>query len=320
MGAKHRPRATHQPPSTQVVDLCECSLFDALHAPSSQLLQPRPGPGGAVGPPTAAHIVAALQRWDPHAQGPAALARLCESRAFDRQLLLGIMRQVADAIAYLHSLTPAIVHRDIKSHNVLLTTTTHGSLDPGGPASDGAGAGPGAGVPTVSARLCDFGLASASASDAGTPNYMAPELFLRKPFSKAVDVYALGVLLWEVWVGEVPFDGYSAADIRKQVVAGERPSLPRSMPDALGDVILSCWAQDPQARSSATTVHRSLAAIYDRAAGGRQAAPWSTSPPPGHIPGPGAHQGSSPAALQASGREAATAKHATDALDRLFLR
>jgi serine/threonine protein kinase len=109
---------------------------------------------------------------------------------------------VARALAYLHSLRPvSLIHRDIKSNNVLLC----------GP--DGQ-----------SCKLSDFGLVGTRETNSGTPAYMAPELHSSKPFSKMVDVYAFGVLLWEILVQQVPFDGRRPDDIRSRVLAGERPS------------------------------------------------------------------------------------------------
>lgn len=142
---------------------------------------------------------------------------------------------------YLHAQRPAIVHRDLKTHNLL--------IDMGG-----------------RIKVCDFGLASArarmagvcaqrlalptppcvtppaaaahprrwrrrpdpGARCAGTPNYMAPELLrAHSTFSKSVDVYAFGVVAWEVAARKVPFDGLDPEDIVARVTAGERPELPR---------------------------------------------------------------------------------------------
>ena len=63
---------------------------------------------------------------------------------------------------------------------------------------------------------------------AGTPNYMAPELFLSKPFSASVDVFAFGVLLNEIWSREVPWDGYQPFDIREKV-ARARGGIQRAL-------------------------------------------------------------------------------------------
>jgi len=118
-----------------------------------------------------------------------------------RREAIGIAIQVAGGMAFLHSRRPSIVHRDLKSHNVLLDA--HGD-----------------------AKLCDFGLVLTREPTAATPNYMAPELFLAKSHSTPVDVFAFGVLLNELWAREVPWDGYSPLDIKGKVVgrASTNPS------------------------------------------------------------------------------------------------
>ncbi len=60
---------------------------------------------------------------------------------------------------------------------------------------------------------------STRVTTAGTPNYMAPELLEDRPFSKAVDVYAFGMVLWEMFARQVPFVGWRPADIRENVRA-----------------------------------------------------------------------------------------------------
>jgi len=133
-----------------------------------------------------------------------------------RRTSLNIAIQVAEGMQYLHTRRPAIVHRDLKSHNVLL---------------DAKG----------DAKLCDFGLVNTREVTAGTPNYMAPELFLSKPFSTSVDVFAFGVLLNEIWAREVPWDGYQPLDIKEKVTAGGRPSTPRTMPYACESLVKKLW-------------------------------------------------------------------------------
>ena len=73
----------------------------------------------------------------------------------ERRTTVTIALHVARAVEYLHARSPTVVHRDIKSHNVLIDF-------------DGT------------AKLCDFGLVNTREVTAGTPNYMAPELFLGK--------------------------------------------------------------------------------------------------------------------------------------------
>ncbi len=66
-------------------------------------------------------------------------------------------------------------------------------------------------------KLCDFGLCSARNNTAGTPNYMSPELLAGKPYNEKVDVYAFGLVLWEMVSREVPFDGTQPGDIKTAV-------------------------------------------------------------------------------------------------------
>lgn len=73
-------------------------------------------------------------------------------------------------------------------------------------------------------KLCDFGLASNSQQQkgAGTPAYMAPELHSGKSYNEKVDVYAFGILLWELIAKRVPFDGLSPFDIKQRVLEGAK--------------------------------------------------------------------------------------------------
>eukprot|EP00949_MAST-11_sp_MAST-11-sp1_P001298 g1298.t1 len=125
----------------------------------------------------------------------------------DTVLGVRMCRDIASALAYLHARSPAIIHRDIKTMNLLLT------ID-------------------LRIKLCDFGLVTTRTTTAGTPCYMAPELLAGKPFNKAVDVFAFGVVMWEIFSREVPWSGYDPQDIRRRVCSGERPSM--ALLDRLG--------------------------------------------------------------------------------------
>ena len=57
---------------------------------------------------------------------------------------------------------------------------------------------------------------------AGTPTYMAPELFLKRSYDEKVDVFAFGCLMWEIINREVPFDGLDPSDISQKVIKGEK--------------------------------------------------------------------------------------------------
>ncbi|RHY96352.1 hypothetical protein DYB37_002147 [Aphanomyces astaci] len=75
---------------------------------------------------------------------------------------------------------------------------------------------------------------------AGTPAYMPPELLAGKPFSKAVDVYMFGVLLWEMFARDVPFRGYAIDDIQRK------------------ELIRQCWSADPSHRPTFDVIAQKL--------------------------------------------------------------
>ncbi|POM61602.1 TKL protein kinase [Phytophthora palmivora] len=132
------------------------------------------------------------------------------------QQLTRMAGDIANGMRFLHSRKPAVIHRDLKSANVL--------LDPKGVA-----------------KLCDFGLVRTKFTSAGTPCYMPPELLSGHPFSKSVDVYMFGILLWEIFSRDIPFRGYDISDIKRRVLAGERfrvPTVdcPRECQNGSGDI------------------------------------------------------------------------------------
>lgn len=141
---------------------------------------------------------------------------------------------LADAVAAIHA--AGFLHRDIKSENVLLTR-------------DGRRLVP---------KLIDFGIACPmeGAGDdetqgnlVGTPSVMAPEQVAQEPIDARTDIWALGVLLYEMATGELPFPSH--ATIREDLVAIVTEP-PRPLPPELGPelrtVIDACLAKDPADR------------------------------------------------------------------------
>jgi len=109
-----------------------------------------------------------------------------------------IARGIACGIAFLHTASPAIIHRDLKSQNILLDETL------------------------TTPKLCDFGLAIrlsdsyTTNAQAGTPSYMAPELYRGEACSLASDVYAFGIVLCEIFSQELPFAALELSEIREK--------------------------------------------------------------------------------------------------------
>jgi ABC-type oligopeptide transport system substrate-binding subunit len=156
--------------------------------------------------------------------------------------VLAIARQVCAALAHAHD--KDIIHRDLKPENVLL-------------APDGL------------VKLVDFGLARQMASRLtsdgtilGTVFYIAPELALGRPFDGRADLYALGVMLYELTTGRLPF----CADDPLAVISQHlhAPVIPPrakndQIPPALDSLVVSLLAKDPAERpSSASQVLQTL--------------------------------------------------------------
>jgi serine/threonine protein kinase len=152
---------------------------------------------------------------------------------------LSLARQMAAGLDALHE--QGIVHRDFKTSNVIIADAPSG---------------------TQRAVITDFGLArpreETMTIDAqgvphimGTPDYMAPEQLTGKPVTTATDVYALGLVLYEMTAGRRPYTGGSAVENAMQRL-GERPAPPSrhnaGIPRHWDQVVLRCLERDPGAR------------------------------------------------------------------------
>lgn len=159
-----------------------------------------------------------------------------------------IVLQVAEALHYIHKQN--VVHCDIKTENILISEEELETKRP-----------------RMVAKLLDFGLARplvaarASTSLSGTPHYVAPERIRGEPASPASDVYGVGILLYELLTGQVPWDG----PVQK-ILAGhldEQPKPPSRMIDggldpAVENLVLHALAKRPAER------HKDMAAfIYE---------------------------------------------------------
>lgn len=184
--------------------------------------------------------------------GASSKTRLISSPS-DRLL---ISLDIARGMLYLHSQVPVLLHRDLKSSNILVDSS----------------AGRGGGASRVKAVLCDFGLSRldnsptqrAGATDGtslvGTLISMAPEIILQERYTSRADVFSFGIILWELWTGQVPHAGLMPVQLMFQVaVKGARPPIaPGSMPPTIARLIRQCWATDASTRPVFLEVVRKL--------------------------------------------------------------
>ncbi|MBV6517204.1 MAG: Serine/threonine-protein kinase PknD [Planctomycetes bacterium] len=154
-----------------------------------------------------------------------------------------IAQNVAEAIAYVSQV--GIVHRDIKPDNIMIDRKGR-------------------------VRLCDLGLARPSGATQltspmvaqGTPAYMAPEAAMSPEIDSQADVYSLGVTLFRMLLGRLPFDHPDPVEVLRMHIEEEPRGLEGGeLPGALSDLIRRMLDKDPRRRPPARELPREIAAL-----------------------------------------------------------
>lgn len=146
--------------------------------------------------------------------------------------VIHIMQQVLNGIAYAHA--NGVIHRDIKPHNILIDN--EGNI-----------------------KITDFGIAVALSQNSitqtnsllGSVQYISPEQARGNMVTKQSDIYSLGIVLYEMLTGSVPFEGESAVSIALKHFQTPIPSLHEfdsRIPQALENVVLKATAKEPRDR------------------------------------------------------------------------
>eukprot|EP00884_Botryococcus_braunii_P009129 jgi/Botrbrau1/18217/Bobra.53_1s0074.1 len=147
----------------------------------------------------------------------------------DDKRKLRMAMDIARGMNYLHSCKPPVIHRDLKSPNLLVDKD-------------------------FTVKVCDFGLARvrrstwlSGKSQAGTPEWTAPEVLRSQSYNEKSDVYSFGVVLWELFTGEEPWQDKTPMQVVGAVGWGDaRLQLPDTLPPVIHDLILQCFGQPEQ--------------------------------------------------------------------------
>jgi fused-like protein len=150
-----------------------------------------------------------------------------EDKSLPEDVIRSIAQQLVSALFYLHS--NRIIHRDMKPQNILISH--NGVL-----------------------KLCDFGFARAMSSNTllltsikGTPLYMSPELVQEQPYNNTVDLWSLGVILYELFVGQPPFFTNNLVSLIKLIVR-DTVKYPENMSPLFKDFLKGLLNKDPNRR------------------------------------------------------------------------
>ena len=148
---------------------------------------------------------------------------------------------IALGMHFMHTLKTPLMHRDLKSLNILLYKEVKSQMD------------------TPQCKITDFGLARNASSEnelltgmAGTFHWMAPEILENQPYTFKADVYSFGIVMWEILAREPPFADYPPHKIIYNVINyKERPPLSKiakECPEPLQYIMRACWDHDPTKR------------------------------------------------------------------------
>lgn len=195
---------------------------------------------------------------------------------FDSRACLDISLDIASGVSYMHMSDPAHIHGLLRASNVMLDSKN-------------------------TAKVADVGMRSLLGeclAEAGTyPLWMAPEVLRGEPCSMASDVYAFGVLLYELWARREPYKDELLEDVVCDVartplnamrVIWKRPVVPEPhhIPDGIIEIMEVCWHQDPARRPSIQ------ASIHQHHPPGRNATPCRSHTACVSIMCPGRQEGS----------------------------
>jgi len=166
------------------------------------------------------------------------------SDAFSWETVLKLSIDISSGMNFLHSCKPMVVHRDLKSANILIG---------------------GSSIDNLAAKVSDFGLSikpvgkEVKGRKVWNWRWLAPEIMKNQQYTEKIDIYSFGIVLWELISREVPFDEYYDelkwnTILEDKIIKGLRPTIPSECPNEMKDLISDCWSDDPKKRPSFATI------------------------------------------------------------------
>ena len=155
---------------------------------------------------------------------------------------------------FLHTAVPKIIHRDLKSPNILLANNHVDSNQ------------------DIVAKVADFGLSSsifhtATGREVFNPMWLAPEMMTKgqPEYTEKADIYSYAIILWELITRAIPFEEYNYTFhslLEEDIINRQlRPTIPSHTPPLYAKLITDCWQANPQKRPSFTEILKKLSTI-----------------------------------------------------------
>eukprot|EP00547_Thalassionema_nitzschioides_P009863 CAMPEP_0194225370 /NCGR_PEP_ID=MMETSP0156-20130528/39458_1 /TAXON_ID=33649 /ORGANISM="Thalassionema nitzschioides, Strain L26-B" /LENGTH=1223 /DNA_ID=CAMNT_0038957291 /DNA_START=131 /DNA_END=3802 /DNA_ORIENTATION=+ len=156
----------------------------------------------------------------------------------DGELILPLLSDITQGMRFLHCANPAVIHGDLKSANVLVDRKFR-------------------------AKVADFGLSQKKRMGAsGTPYWMSPELLRGESDNTTMsDVYAFGIILYEVYSRKNPYEGEDYNEVISAVkdpILNKRPPVPAECPSQLSSLMRDCIVSDPEKRPDSSEIDERL--------------------------------------------------------------
>jgi len=153
-----------------------------------------------------------------------------DSMVIEGEIVLPILRDIAQGVRFLHAANPQVIHGDLKAQNVLVDSKFR-------------------------AKVADFGLSQKRRVGAtGTPLWMAPELLRGESENTSMsDVYSFGIILYEVYSRSNPYEGEDHLEVLRLVAdkkVNKRPPVPKACPNAIASLMADCLVESAEARPS----------------------------------------------------------------------